>query len=98
MPINTSTYEFIINKGIKLYPNPVSRGAALQFEIQNLAAGKYTINIYNLAGIRLQQDIFMHGGGKGLHSVRLSDKLVPGVYLAEILGAGRKEHIKVVVE
>ncbi|MFN9710461.1 MAG: T9SS type A sorting domain-containing protein, partial [Bacteroidota bacterium] len=96
--VNTSTYEFIINKGIKLYPNPVSRGAALQFEIQNLAAGKYTINIYNLAGIRLQQDIFMHGGGKGLQSVRLSDKLVPGVYLAEILGAGRKEHIKVVVE
>jgi hypothetical protein len=96
--IPTSTLEFSIRKGIKLYPNPVSRGAALQFEIVNLASGKYTVSLYNLAGVRLQQSIFSHSGGKGLQSVQLSGALAPGVYIAEISGVGKRENMKLIIE
>jgi hypothetical protein len=98
----TSTTSDVSNlkfeKGFRVYPNPVGRGGVMQFAIVNLTAGKYTVNVYNLAGVRIQQEVFIHKGGKGLQSVTLSDGLAPGVYIAEVLGAGKRENLKLVVE
>ncbi len=94
----SSVSNLKFEKGFGVYPNPVLRGAALQLEIINLAAGKYTVSLYNLAGVRLQQTVFAHKGGKGLQPVQLNETLAPGVYIAEISGAGKRENMKLIVQ
>jgi hypothetical protein len=82
-----------------IYPNPVEKGSAMQLEFRNKLAGKYTVTLFNIAGVQVQQSIVTHGGGNGVQSVAVSSRLASGAYIAEITGAnGIKEKMKVVVE
>ncbi len=85
-------------KGFAVYPNPVSNGSSLQLEFINRAPGKYTINLFNLAGLRVQQVILGHAGGTAVQPVPLSSSLAPGMYIAEIIGEGKKENLKLMVK
>jgi hypothetical protein len=85
-------------KGFAMYPNPVSKGTALQIEFINRAPGKYTLNIFNLAGLRVQQSVIGHAVGRAVQSIQLSSALAPGLYIAEMVGNGKKETMKLMVK
>ncbi|MFN5335114.1 MAG: T9SS type A sorting domain-containing protein [Bacteroidota bacterium] len=85
-------------KGFAVYPNPVSSGSSLQLELVNRAPGKYTISLFNVAGLRVQQAIVGHAGGTAVQSFQLSSVLSPGMYIAEIIGNGKKENLKLMVK
>ncbi len=71
----------------------------MQLEFRNMVAGKYTVTLFTIAGVQVQQNIVTHGGGNGVQAIALSTRLSSGAYIAEITGAnGVKEKVKVVVE
>jgi hypothetical protein len=96
--VNTSTSLLSYTSALNLYPNPVKRGGMLQMEFNGLAASRYTVSLLNIAGIRLQQVVMIHSGSKSLQSLILSQSLAPGLYFAEISGAGKREVVKLIVQ
>jgi len=81
-----------------IYPNPVEKGSSIQLEFRNKMAGKYTVTLFTIAGVRVQQDVIGHAGGTAVQSLKLSN-LASGTYIAEISGMnGASEKVKVVVE
>jgi hypothetical protein len=83
----------------QLYPNPVEKGHAIQISFRNQLAGKYTVTLFTIAGVRVQQEVIGHAGGTAVQSLKLSSRLASGTYIAEISGInGVHEKVKVVVE
>ena len=98
---NTVTPVTNINgeAGFAIYPNPVAKGGSLQLEFKNKAAGKYSVQIYNIAGVRVQENIVRHSGGTSVVSVNLKNQLSAGNYIVEMMNEkGEKEQLKIVVE
>ena len=86
-------------RGFSVYPNPLAKGSNAQLEFRNKPAGKYTVTLYTITGVQVQQSILTHGGGTGMQSFRLASQLSAGTYIAEITNTnGVKEKVKVVVE
>jgi hypothetical protein len=99
--VNTVTPVTNLNgeKGFSVYPNPLVKGNDMQLEFRNRVAGKYTVTLFTIAGVRVQQDIVAHAGGTAVQSLKLSSQLSSGTYIAEISGVGGvSEKVKVVVE
>lgn len=96
--VSSSINDLKNEKGIALYPNPVTKGSALQLELFNRAPGKYTVSLFNLSGLRVQQTIISHAGGTASQAVQLSSSLAPGMYIAEITGNGKRENLKLMVK
>jgi hypothetical protein len=95
----TSVNDLNGDRGFSVYPNPLVKGTSMQLEFRNRAAGKYTVTLFTIAGVRVQQDILSHAGGTAVQSLKLSSQLSSGTYIAEISGVGGvKEKVKVVVE
>jgi len=98
---NAPTPVFNLNaaKAIKIYPNPVVRGGLVQVDFHNRVAGKYTMTLYTLTGIRVQQSIVRHNGGSSVQSIALDAHLNRGAYLLEVMNEkGEKDQAKMVVE
>jgi len=86
-------------KGFSVYPNPLVKGGSAQIEFRNKPAGKYTVTLYTIAGVQVQQSILSHAGGTGVQSLKLGAQLPSGTYIAEITQMnGVREKVKVVVE
>jgi hypothetical protein len=85
-------------KGFNVYPNPVVKGTDLQIEFLNRAPGKYTVTLYNMAGMRVQQIALGHGGGTTVQKINLPSGITPGLYLAEITLGTSRELLKVLVK
>jgi hypothetical protein len=86
-------------KELSIYPNPVQHGTSLQVDMKNRAAGKYTVTLYNISGLRMQQNILRHNGGNGVQPIVLDAYLKSGIYLLEVMNEkGEKEQTKLIVE
>jgi hypothetical protein len=95
----TSVFDINTDSYYRVYPNPLVKGSAMQLMLRNRAAGKYIVTLFTITGIRVQQDIIGHAGGTAIQSLKLSNNLVSGTYIAEISSAnGVSEKVKVVVE
>jgi uncharacterized repeat protein (TIGR02543 family) len=86
-------------KELAIYPNPVVKGADIQLEFRNKAAGKYTVKIFNITGVQVQQAVVRHIGGTAVHGVGLEQRLVSGNYLVEILNEkGEREQARLTIQ
>ncbi len=94
----TSITNLEYKEGLKVYPNPVAKGASLQLEFNNLKAGKYSVSIYSLSGMRLNQFVLMHTGTRSLQNLMIPSTLSPGIYFAEITGGAFRENLKLIVQ
>jgi hypothetical protein len=94
--VTSSTSELNIQKATSVFPNPVSSQTALQLQLSTRPPGIYTVMIYNMAGMRMQQTIMNHPGGTSVHSFKLN-RYQPGMYFAEINGQGKRETLKFIV-
>lgn len=61
-----------------IYPNPIRNGN-FQVEVSNLLSGKYTINLYNLAGQVIVNKVVDHNGGTLIYKIS-ADNLPSGLY------------------
>jgi hypothetical protein len=94
----TSVNNINSDKGFRVYPNPVVKGSHVQLEFRNKAAGKYTLTLYTIAGVQVQQTIITHIGGISAQPVKLLSHLAAGAYVAEIAGAKDTEKIMLTLE
>jgi hypothetical protein len=86
-------------KAMDVYPNPIVKGGSMQLSFTNREAGKYTVTLYTIAGVQMQQLVLTHGGGNAVQTVQLASGISTGTYIAEITDMkGEKERVKVVVE
>ena len=86
-------------KGLAIYPNPVAKGSDMQLEFRNKAAGKYTITVYNIAGVQVQQAVVRHNGGTAVQVVGLDQRLGIGNYLVDILNEkGEREQARLTIQ
>lgn len=71
-------------RAFSIYPNPVQQGGQLSLEFRNRAAGKYTVTVFNLLGMQVQQGVVTHGGGTAVQTLRLNSGLAAGNYVVEV--------------
>ena len=95
----TSVGNANAEKWMKVYPNPVAKGASLQVELKNRTAGTYQMVLYNALGMQVYRVQFVHGGSNTVQRIQLPASLSNGVYVAEIMDAkGNKEEIKITIQ
>ncbi|MFP5040676.1 T9SS type A sorting domain-containing protein [Parasediminibacterium sp. JCM 36343] len=73
-----------------LYPNPLI-GKVLNVKLENVAAGKYTVSIYNSLGQKVHSETVSHAGGNATHGLSITEKLANGVYNVAISSASSKQ-------
>ena len=87
------------NKGIELYPNPVTKGGLVQIALNNQPSGAYRVVLYDITGVQVMSQLVQHGGGTSVQGIRLAEHLSAGTYIAELTDAkGLSQHVKLIVE
>lgn len=80
--VNTTSQSLIT-----IYPNPLqTRTATLR--IQNIKAGKYTVQIENSIGQQQLQQQILHAGGSNNLQLQLPQSIIPGLYFVKYLRDG----------
>lgn len=101
--LGNSKYSAVVNTGkaksnFSIAPNPVQQGE-LQVALNHLPAGHYTVRLVNSNGAVLQQFAAVHGDGNAVYRYALDTKIIPGIYIAELLnGASKKAVQKIFVQ
>jgi hypothetical protein len=86
-------------KGFAIYPNPVVKGTDMQLEFRNKAAGKYTLTVYSITGVQVQQNVVRHNGGTAVQVVGLNQRLSAGNYLVEVMNEkGDREQVRLTIQ
>jgi autotransporter-associated beta strand protein len=80
-----------IGTDFSVYPNPIRSSENLSVKFRNREAGKYTVAIYNVQGIQVQQQVLLHGGSSSVHNIALNAGLPAGTYLVQVLDGSAKK-------
>lgn len=96
--VESSVSNLLVEKGFSVYPNPVAKGGTLQLAFRNRKAGQYTISLFDINGRRVQQSVVGHAGGNAVQRISVSSQLPSGTYFAEVMGNGKREHVKLIVQ
>jgi len=83
-----STYNLELST-YNLYPNPL-KGKTFTIQMNNVAAGKYTVIIYDALGQKVVNQVIVHEGGIANHTINTGTQLSAGVYTVSILGSEGK--------
>jgi hypothetical protein len=79
----TDVVDWMSDKGISIYPNPVVKGTDVQVQFRNSKSGKYDVTIYSLTGIRILQTQVVHPGGSSVQKTTMPAELASGTYIME---------------
>ena len=74
-------------EGISVYPNPVA-GKELNIFLSNIAAGNFTIDMYNLTGQQIMSENIVHSGGSMTSKLPLPSNISSGIYQLKLSGNG----------
>jgi hypothetical protein len=86
-------------KPYSIYPNPVAKGGNMQLQFTNRAAGKYTVSVFTITGLRVQQQVVSHSGGTTIQTLSIDNRLSAGSYLVEVMNEkGEKEQVKLTLQ
>lgn len=80
---------------ITVFPNPI-KGNDIQLHLNNIAKGKYTIRLIDMASKQVHQQVISHPGGIVTTTISLGNVLALGAYTLNILGDGVNENIQLV--
>jgi hypothetical protein len=84
-------------RGIKVYPNPVT-GKRFTLRMDSIAAGRYTLELYTIAGQLVSRQSLDHTGKSVLYPIRLPATLVRGLYVLKLTGIDTRHTEKLIVE
>jgi len=95
----TNTPDLFATKDISIYPNPVVKGEGINLQFRNTGTGRYTVQVYDMLGIKVHQAIVVHAGGNGIQRVQLPKGLSSGTYFVELTDQkGQTGKQKVVIQ
>lgn len=85
------------NSGISIYPNPVT-GNSINLQLNNLAAGKATLNLYNTAGQLVYNEFIANTGGNFGINVYVTKTLAAGTYHLQVLDANGNTYNETIIK
>lgn len=74
---------------LSVYPNPL-KGNVVNLQLSDLAAGSYTVNVYDNAGRVIASRLLQHQGGSATEQVLIPATASKGVYRLELKGANQR--------
>ena len=85
--INTATslYDVTFDRGVSIYPNPVSKNGTIQLLFKNQKAGKYELQFFAIDGTLVQKSMIIHTGGSSSRSININQNIGSGHYLVRIV-------------
>ncbi|MFP5042341.1 T9SS type A sorting domain-containing protein [Parasediminibacterium sp. JCM 36343] len=87
--VKLTTYDLRLMT-CSLYPNPLV-GKVLNLKLENIAAGKYTVIMYNSLGQMVHKGIAAHTGSSSVNKLRINRQLAKGIYKVTIRSASNKQ-------
>lgn len=90
-PVKDSIVSFFINDTVKVYPNPVSFGSAINIDFDVKNAGEYAINIINTSGQYFFREKIILDSKKHTEQIICPAQMRPGIYFAEIVNPVSKK-------
>jgi hypothetical protein len=95
----TGTPDLFASKDISIYPNPVVKSDGLHLQFRNTGAGRYTMNVYDILGVKVHSAIVIHAGGNIVQKISLPVNMVSGTYLIELSdGKGNAGKEKIIIQ
>jgi hypothetical protein len=95
----TNVVDWMSDKGISIYPNPVEKGTDVQVQFRNSKSGKYDVTIYSLTGVRVMQTQVVHPGGSSVQKTTMPAELASGTYIMEFTSPnGESGKTKLIVQ
>ena len=85
--------ELNVRYRLSVYPNPIQKGDALYVRFNDFPAGRYQVQLFDLAGKLLSTDRVNVGGKMQLHLLPLPSSLSQGNYLVKVIGDHNKEKV-----
>ncbi len=70
-------------QGFAVYPNPV-RGEVINLQMTNMAAGSYTVQLFNNLGQEVYRSSLLHTGGSATRSLNIAALSVQGTYTIKL--------------
>ena len=74
---------------ISVYPNPVT-GNQFTVQFNTLEAGTYTVQVTDMTGRQVAQQVMNVSGDNFVQSIRLGRENASGIYLVKVLDAANK--------
>lgn len=85
------------NKGMKLYPNPVS-GNQVTISLSNVIRGQYSLRVVNTAGQDIYKQSISTQGSTTTQTIDLPASIKPGVYSMIVTGSNYRENKMFIVQ
>ncbi|QEC66767.1 T9SS type A sorting domain-containing protein [Panacibacter ginsenosidivorans] len=82
---------------VTVQPNPVFN-KIINLQLNNVAAGNYTIVISNMSGQQIYNQKIEHGGGNAMQQIILPSSIARGVYIVSVFNKVATYNIHVVIE
>ena len=82
---------------IQVYPNPVTN-KVMNLQWSNQPKGKYGVTLFTTLGQKVYHAEFNHDGGSASQSIKLSNRVVKGVYQLQVTGRESKTTQQVIIE
>lgn len=87
----------ISSSSIRFYPNPVT-SHAFNIQLNNLAAGRYNVSLYNAAGQKVLDRVFDHAGNAATQQIMLPATVTTGTYLVKLFNETTYITTKIIVQ
>jgi hypothetical protein len=78
-------YDIASDRGVSIYPNPVSQNGTLQLLFKNQKAGKYELQFYAVDGSLVQKSLIIHPGGTLSRTMYVNKNIGAGQYFIRIV-------------
>jgi hypothetical protein len=100
----TVTYSNIANTiveassipGISVYPNPIT-GNTIGIRLNNLAAGIYAAQLFNITGQQINRALLNYEGGTEVQNIYIPQSVLPGTYQLKVLTPNNTVYITTVL-
>jgi hypothetical protein len=83
--VKLSTVNTSVANSIAVYP-AIIKGNTVLLQLNSVAKGHYTIDVYNIAGQLIQKCSIEHAGGSSTHSFTIDRYISPGKYELKLSG------------
>jgi len=87
----------ITKSSVAVQPNPVLN-KIINLQLNNIAAGSYTIAICNINGQQICNQKIMHAGGNAMQQIILPSSVTHGVYIVRVFNKTTTYNMRVVIE
>lgn len=90
--IKDTLSSYLVKDTVKVYPNPVSSGSAINIDFDVKNTGEYEMNIINISGQSFIREKIILNSKKHIEQINCDAKMKPGIYFVEVVNPVNKKY------